>query len=64
MGYDDPHGRVQLALFATFCFGLLVGYRAKRFTVITRSGHGAWPWGAHTSAAHTSPLPNITPWSF
>ena len=29
VGYDDPHGRVQLALFATFCFGLLVGYRAK-----------------------------------
>lgn len=29
VGYDDPHGRVELALFATFCFGLLVGYRAK-----------------------------------
>ncbi|CAM5597430.1 MULTISPECIES: hypothetical protein [Sphingobium] len=29
VGYDDPHGRVQLALLATFCFGLLIGYRAK-----------------------------------
>ena len=29
VGYADPHGRVQLALLATFCFGLLIGYRAK-----------------------------------
>ena len=28
MGYDDPHGRVQLALLATFTFGVLIGYRA------------------------------------
>ena len=28
VGYDDPHGRVQLALLATFSFGLLIGYRA------------------------------------
>ena len=28
-GYDDPHGRVQLSLLATFSFGLLIGYRAK-----------------------------------
>lgn len=30
VGYDDPHGRVQLALLATFSFGLMVGYRAQR----------------------------------
>ncbi|MFB0872812.1 hypothetical protein [Sphingobium sp. sgz301303] len=30
VGYDDPHGKVQLALLATFSFGLLVGYRANR----------------------------------
>jgi len=29
VGYDDPHGKVQLALLATFAFGLMVGYRAK-----------------------------------
>ncbi|MEJ7925325.1 hypothetical protein WG908_00980 [Sphingobium sp. AN641] len=30
VGYDDPHGKVQLALLATFSFGLLVGYRSNR----------------------------------
>lgn len=29
LGYQDPHERVQLAMLATFCFGLLIGYRAK-----------------------------------
>ena len=29
VGYDDPHGRVQLALLATFAFGVLIGYRAS-----------------------------------
>ncbi|EQB02719.1 hypothetical protein L288_16230 [Sphingobium quisquiliarum P25] len=29
VGYSDPHGKVQLALLATFAFGLLVGYRAS-----------------------------------
>ena len=29
MGYDDPHGRVQLTLLATFTFGVLIGYRAQ-----------------------------------
>ena len=29
VGYRDPDGKVQLALFATFLFGLLVGYRNK-----------------------------------
>ncbi|MDO7833626.1 hypothetical protein Q4610_01075 [Sphingobium sp. HBC34] len=30
VGYDDPHGKVQLALLATFSFGLMIGYRAHR----------------------------------
>ncbi|WIW89255.1 hypothetical protein K3M67_04580 [Sphingobium sp. V4] len=30
VGYDDPQGKVQLALLATFSFGLMVGYRANR----------------------------------
>jgi hypothetical protein len=29
VGYRDPDGKVQLALFATFVFGLLVGYRTR-----------------------------------
>lgn len=29
LGYTDPHGKVQIALLATFTFGLLVGYRAR-----------------------------------
>jgi hypothetical protein len=29
LGYEDPHGRVQLALLATFSFGVLIGYRAN-----------------------------------
>ena len=29
VGYYDPHGRVQLALLATFAFGVLIGYRAS-----------------------------------
>ncbi len=29
VGYDGPHGRVQLALLATFAFGVLIGYRAS-----------------------------------
>ncbi|WP_179043689.1 hypothetical protein [Sphingobium lactosutens] len=29
VGYEDPHGKVQLALLATFCFGLLIGYRSS-----------------------------------
>lgn len=30
VGYDDPHGKVQLALLATFSLGLTIGYRATR----------------------------------
>ncbi|MBH1992207.1 MAG: hypothetical protein I8H86_04905 [Sphingomonadaceae bacterium] len=29
VGYDDPHGHVQIALLMTFSFGLLIGYRAR-----------------------------------
>lgn len=29
VGYSDPNGKVQLALLATFSFGLMIGYRAK-----------------------------------
>ena len=29
VGYSDPDGKVQLSLLATFCFGLLIGYRVK-----------------------------------
>ncbi|VVT12905.1 conserved hypothetical protein [Sphingomonas sp. EC-HK361] len=28
-GWDDPGGHIQLALFATFVFGIVCGYRAK-----------------------------------
>lgn len=27
MGWDDPVGKVQLALFMAFIFGILCGYR-------------------------------------
>ncbi|ASY45400.1 hypothetical protein CJD35_13880 [Sphingobium xenophagum] len=30
VGYDDPQGKVQLALLATFSLGLTIGYRASR----------------------------------
>lgn len=30
VGYEDPQGKVQLALLATFSFGLMIGYRANR----------------------------------
>ncbi|MBJ7444533.1 MAG: hypothetical protein JHD32_09570 [Sphingobium sp.] len=30
VGYEDPQGKVQLALLATFSFGLMFGYRANR----------------------------------
>ncbi|WP_336959734.1 hypothetical protein [Sphingobium aquiterrae] len=29
IGYDDPHGRIQLALLATFVMGAVVGYRGR-----------------------------------
>lgn len=28
-GWDDPGGRVSLALFAAFVFGIISGYRVK-----------------------------------
>ena len=28
-GWDDPGGRVSLALFAAFVFGIICGYRVK-----------------------------------
>ena len=28
LGWDDPHGNVQLALFMSFLFGIICGYRA------------------------------------
>ena len=28
-GWADPGGHIQLALFATFVFGIVCGYRAK-----------------------------------
>lgn len=28
-GWNDPLGRVQLALFAAFVFGIVCGYRVK-----------------------------------
>lgn len=28
-GWDDPDGQVRLALFATFVFGMICGYRVK-----------------------------------
>ena len=28
-GWNDPLGRVQLALFASFVFGIICGYRVK-----------------------------------
>jgi hypothetical protein len=29
VGWSDPGGRVQLALFSAFIFGTISGYRAK-----------------------------------
>jgi hypothetical protein len=29
LGYSDDDGTIKIALFATFVFGLLTGYRAK-----------------------------------
>lgn len=29
LGYSDDDANIKLALFATFAFGLLAGYRAK-----------------------------------
>lgn len=29
LGYADDNGTVRIALFATFVFGLLTGYRAR-----------------------------------
>lgn len=28
-GWTDPQGRVQLALFSAFVFGIIAGYKAK-----------------------------------
>jgi hypothetical protein len=28
-GWSDPQGRVQLALFAAFVFGIICGYKTK-----------------------------------
>jgi hypothetical protein len=28
-GWQDPGGRVQLALFASFLFGIICGYKVK-----------------------------------
>ena len=28
-GWDDPAGKVSLALFASFLFGIICGYRVK-----------------------------------
>jgi hypothetical protein len=29
MGWSDPHGKVQLAMFATFCFGIICGWQTR-----------------------------------
>ncbi len=29
LGYKDPTGQVQLALFASFIFGIIAGYRSR-----------------------------------
>jgi hypothetical protein len=29
-GWDDPHGRIQLALFSCFLFGIICGFRVKQ----------------------------------
>jgi len=28
-GWEDTHGRIQLALFSAFIFGIICGYRVK-----------------------------------
>lgn len=30
VGWDDPGGHVQLALFSAFLFGIICGYRVKQ----------------------------------
>ena len=30
LGWQDPHGRVQLGLFMAFLFGIVCGYRSGR----------------------------------
>ena len=30
IGWHDPHGEVQLALFMAFIFGIICGYRTGR----------------------------------
>jgi hypothetical protein len=29
LGWNDPHGQVQMGLFMSFLFGIVCGYRAK-----------------------------------
>ena len=29
LGWHDPHGQVQLGLFAAFLFGIVCGYRTR-----------------------------------
>ena len=29
VGWTDPHGRIQLALFTAFLFGIISGYRTR-----------------------------------
>jgi hypothetical protein len=29
LGYSDPHGRVQFAIFIAFVLGVLCGYRTR-----------------------------------
>jgi hypothetical protein len=29
MGWNDPHGQVQMGLFMAFLFGIVCGYRTK-----------------------------------
>lgn len=30
MGWSDPHGQVQMALFMAFIFGIVCGYRSGK----------------------------------
>lgn len=53
-------GALSVALFEAGVYG----ERAGRFTVITRKGQLGFGWVGQTSAAHTAPSPNITPWLF
>ena len=29
LGWQDPHGQVQLGLFAAYLFGIICGYRTR-----------------------------------